>query len=268
MENEEPWCNGDAPAPSVIRFGPYELDLRSAELLKNDVRIRLQDQPFQVLLALLERPGEVVLREEIRRRLWPDDTIVEFDHGINAAVKRLRDVLCESAEKPRYIETLARRGYRFTGTVERGPERPLEMPIEHRPAVAAAARSNGQIVSDEPVLPEPAASAKWWPARRRTLISVILTGLLLAAVGGWQYNRAAARARWVREVALPEADRLVSEARYPAAFGWLLRARQVIPGDLALNRMLREISHPFSIYTTPAGASVQIKAYEDPDGQW
>jgi DNA-binding winged helix-turn-helix (wHTH) protein len=98
---------------SSIRFGPYELDLRSAELRKNEVRIRLQEQPFQILVALLERPGEVVLREEIRNRLWPDDTVVEFDHGINAAVKRLRDALCESVDKPRYIETLARKGYRF-----------------------------------------------------------------------------------------------------------------------------------------------------------
>src|SRR4051794_2145772 len=135
MKNQERGLNGDAPAPSVLCFGPYELDLRSGELLKNDVRIRLQDQPFQVLVALLERPGEVVLREELRSRLWPDDTIVEFDHGINAAVKRLRDVLCESAVKPRYIETLARRGYRFTGIVESRPGRPLETPIEQRPAV-------------------------------------------------------------------------------------------------------------------------------------
>ena len=82
-----------------IRFGPFELDLRSAELRKNDLKIRLQDQPFQILVALLERPGEVVLREEIRMKLWPDDTVVEFDHSINAAVKRLRDALRESAEK-------------------------------------------------------------------------------------------------------------------------------------------------------------------------
>ena len=99
-------------------FGPYELDLRSAELRKNDLKIRLQEQPFLILVALLERPGEVVLREEIRQKLWPGDIVVEFDHSINAAVKRLRDALCESVEKPRYIETLARKGYRFIGKVE------------------------------------------------------------------------------------------------------------------------------------------------------
>jgi DNA-binding winged helix-turn-helix (wHTH) protein len=118
MKEEEPRTNGAVSASSVVRFGPYELDLRTAELRKQDLKIRLQDQPFQILAALLERPGELVLREEIRKKLWPDDTVVEFDHSINAAVKRLRDVLRESAEKPRYIETLARRGYRFIGRVE------------------------------------------------------------------------------------------------------------------------------------------------------
>lgn len=106
------------PTPSIIRFGPFELDLRSGELLKNGHRIRLREQPFQVLRLLLERPGEVVLREEIREQLWPDNTAVEFDQGINTAVKRLRDELCDSAGKPRYIETLPRRGYRFIGSVE------------------------------------------------------------------------------------------------------------------------------------------------------
>src|SRR3954452_15902231 len=103
---------------SRIRFGPYELDLRTAELRKNTLRIRLQEQPFLILVALLERPGELVLREEIRNKLWPDDTVVEFDHGINAAVKRLREALCDSVKKPRYIETPPRRGYRFIGNVE------------------------------------------------------------------------------------------------------------------------------------------------------
>lgn len=118
MEEEKRRSSKAVPASSSIRFGPYELDLRSAELRKNDLKIRLQEQPFLILVALLERPGELVLREEIRQKLWPDDTVVEFDHGINAAVKRLRDALCESVEKPRYIETLARKRYRFIGKVE------------------------------------------------------------------------------------------------------------------------------------------------------
>ena len=105
--------------PSTIHFGEFELDLRAAELRKGAQRVRLQEQPFLILVELLEHPGEVVLREEICKKLWPGNTVVEFDHSINAAVKRLRDALQDSAESPRYIETVARRGYRFVGTVSR-----------------------------------------------------------------------------------------------------------------------------------------------------
>src|SRR5215469_7050377 len=111
---------GSAEPVSTVRFGPFELDLRGGELRKQGRRIRLQEQPFQVLRILLESPGQIVSREEIRERLWPDDTVVEFDHGINTAVKRLREVLRDSAEKPRYVETIARKGYRFIGAVEGG----------------------------------------------------------------------------------------------------------------------------------------------------
>jgi serine/threonine protein kinase len=102
----------------AIRFGPFELDPRAGELRKHGIRIRLQEKPLQILLMLVERPGEAILRDEIRLRLWPNNTIVEFDHSINAAIKRLRDALGESAEVPRYVETLARRGYRFVGEVD------------------------------------------------------------------------------------------------------------------------------------------------------
>src|SRR5215472_3519897 len=104
--------------PRFIRFGPFELDVRAGELRKHGTRLRLRTQTLQILLILLEHPGEVVLREEIRQQLWPGDTTVEFDHSINTAVKRLRDALAEPAGKPRYIETLPRRGYRFIGQVE------------------------------------------------------------------------------------------------------------------------------------------------------
>jgi eukaryotic-like serine/threonine-protein kinase len=108
----------DIQLPLLLGFGDFELDVRARELRKHGLRIRLQDQSFQILLMLLDRPGEVVLREEIRQKLWPNNTIVEFDHSINAAIKRLRNALSESAEEPRYIETLAKRGYRFAGTVK------------------------------------------------------------------------------------------------------------------------------------------------------
>jgi DNA-binding winged helix-turn-helix (wHTH) protein len=100
-------------SPRLIRFGVYELDLRSGELRKSGVRLSLQQQPLQLLALLLERPGEIVTREELRKRLWPDDTFVDFEPGLNAAVKRLRDTLGDSADSPRFVETVPRRGYRF-----------------------------------------------------------------------------------------------------------------------------------------------------------
>ena len=104
--------------PLIYRFGVFQLDVRAGELHKNGVKLKLQDQPFKVLCLLLERPGDLVSREEIRNRLWPADTFVDFDHGLNAAIKRLRDALGDSAENPRFVETVARRGYRFIGIPE------------------------------------------------------------------------------------------------------------------------------------------------------
>src|SRR5215467_5424700 len=105
------------PSP-ILRFSIFEVNLQTGELRRKGQKVKLQDQPFQVLAALMERPGEVVTREELRSRLWPTDTFVDFDHSLNAAIKRLRDALGESAEKPIFIETMARRGYRFIGNIE------------------------------------------------------------------------------------------------------------------------------------------------------
>jgi DNA-binding winged helix-turn-helix (wHTH) protein len=106
-----------SPESSNIRFGVFEADLNAVELRKNGRKIKLQGQPFQLLAMLLERPGQVTTREELRARLWPADTFVDFDHGLNAAIKRLRDALGDSAENPRFVETLARRGYRFIAPI-------------------------------------------------------------------------------------------------------------------------------------------------------
>jgi DNA-binding winged helix-turn-helix (wHTH) protein len=106
--------------PTVLKykFAEFEADLRAAELRRRGFRLKLQLQPFQVLVALLERPNDVVTREELRQRLWPQDTFVDFDHGLNTAVAKLRDVLGDSAINPKYIETIAKRGYRFVGDAE------------------------------------------------------------------------------------------------------------------------------------------------------
>ncbi len=103
----------------TVRFGPFELDLRAAELHHNGTKSKLPEQLFQIVIALTERPGEVVTREELRQRLWGSDTFVDFEHGLNTAIKRLRETLGDSAENPRYIETLPRHGYRLMVPVER-----------------------------------------------------------------------------------------------------------------------------------------------------
>src|SRR5215831_9887452 len=100
-------------APSVRRFGAFEINVQSGELRKNGIRLRLSGQPFEVLSVLVEHPGEVVTREELHSRLWPADTFVDFDHGLNNAVARIREILDDSSETPRYVETVPRRGYRF-----------------------------------------------------------------------------------------------------------------------------------------------------------
>src|SRR5215831_372775 len=100
-------------ARKVVRFGLFEVDLESQELRKSGIKIKIQDQPFQILALLLERPGQIVTREEIQKRLWAGDTFVDFDLGLNSAIKKLRQALNDNSENPRFVETLYRRGYRF-----------------------------------------------------------------------------------------------------------------------------------------------------------
>ena len=97
----------------IVRFGTFELSLRSGELRRRGLRVALQEQPLRILMALLERPGEVVTREDLSRRLWPEGTFVDFEHSLNAAVRRLRVTLGDDADVPRFVETVHKRGYRF-----------------------------------------------------------------------------------------------------------------------------------------------------------
>src|SRR5437879_4847653 len=133
----------------VIRFGVFEVDLPAGRIRRNGLRVHLQDQPFRVLAMLLERPGEVVTREDLRARLWPSDTFVDFDHGLNAAVKRLRDALGDSAENPRFVETLARRGYRFLAPVEfpSVETSPAQRPVPPNTAISSASKSRWRLVA-------------------------------------------------------------------------------------------------------------------------
>src|SRR5580658_6470837 len=116
-----------SPRPKRIAFENFEVDMRSGEIRKHGIRIRLQAQPFQLLVLLLKNAGDVVTREEICRELWPADTFVDFEHSLAAAVNKIREALGDAADNPRYIETLPKRGYRFIGKIK--PNAPVEMPV-------------------------------------------------------------------------------------------------------------------------------------------
>jgi DNA-binding winged helix-turn-helix (wHTH) protein/TolB-like protein len=118
----------------ISRFGAFEVDARASELRKQGVRIKIQSQPLKVLLVLLDHPGEVITREELHQRLWPDNTFVDFEHGLNSALTRLRQALADSADAPRYIETLPRCGYRFVAPV-------VTVVLDHHPDQAPGAAS-------------------------------------------------------------------------------------------------------------------------------
>ncbi|MGZ4787342.1 MAG: winged helix-turn-helix domain-containing protein [Terriglobales bacterium] len=159
------------PANGVrYRFGIYEADVRAGELLRDGSKIKLQEQPFQVLVAMLERPGEIITREDLRQRLWPSDTFVDFDHSLNTAINKLREALRDSASNPRFIETKARRGYRFIAPVQVisndvGPA------VADSPAITERkSDSIGTVPADDDEL---AAIPRPHPLRARTLIGLI-----------------------------------------------------------------------------------------------
>src|SRR5262245_25663349 len=152
-------------------FGSFEVDLESGELRRQGVKIKLQDQPFRLLALLLERAGEVVTREELRDELWPADTFVDFDHSLNTAVRKLREALGDSAETPRFVETLARRGYRFMAPV-----------AEQGPTAQPAPSADVEVAA-----PSPPLTTRWPPfARRVVVIAAVLSSAALVAywVGG------------------------------------------------------------------------------------
>jgi cholera toxin transcriptional activator len=119
---------------TIFRFGAFEADMSTGELRKAGIRLRLQEQPFQVLALFLERPGEVISREEIQKKLWPSGTFVDFDHSLNTAINKIREVLNDSASNPRFVETLAKRGYRFMVPVSSGKIPVAEEMEDARPA--------------------------------------------------------------------------------------------------------------------------------------
>ena len=175
---------------SVIRFAEYEADLRSGELRRQGHRLKLQDKPFQVLAALLQRAGEVVTREELRQSLWAADTFVDFEHGLNTAVNKVREALGDSANNPRFIETLPRRGYRFIG------------PINHSGMTEAAPESQTEGKHTAP-LPSPPPASKVPDGDLPTAPRPAARGLLLLIEGAYlvSYVSALHYLIWVRMLA-------------------------------------------------------------------
>jgi TolB-like protein/DNA-binding winged helix-turn-helix (wHTH) protein len=156
-----------------MRFGAFEVDLRAGELRKGGVRLKLQEQPLQILQILLENPGEVVTREELRQRLWASDTFVDFEQGLYNAIKRLREALGDSAENPRFIETVPRRGYRFMA--------PL---VENAAGFAAPAQEVASVVKAGPEL------RRWhWRNANRLLATLAFAVLLLGAFLGASWGK-------------------------------------------------------------------------------
>jgi DNA-binding winged helix-turn-helix (wHTH) protein/tetratricopeptide (TPR) repeat protein len=160
---------------SVVRFGTYEADLRDGILTKRGLRIKIQGQPFRILALLLERPGEVISREEIQQKLWPDNTFVEFDDGLNAAVGKLRAALGDSADNPRFVETVPRRGYRFVAPVTLPPVTVEE--VQPQPEISPAESVRPDDVRPDDVRPDDPGDHGRIP-RRSVWLALVLTGAL------------------------------------------------------------------------------------------
>ncbi len=212
----------NSPPSRVMRFGAFIVDLRLGQVHKHGVRLQVQEQPFQVLAMLLERPGDLVSRKELHQRLWPADTFVDFDHGLNAAINRLRECLADDAERPRYIETIPRRGYRFIATVEQDLTAPPT-----------------PVTAELPAPPVSSSKRAVWIARWP--FAVMLAGLLCAAIAfGWNVLRSRQRRPPIRSIAvLP----LINLSGDPEQEYFAVGMTDELITDLARIRSLRVVSH-------------------------
>jgi len=171
---------------SRLRFGVFEMDLRTGELRKHGMQVRLQKQPFQVLTMLLEHAGEVVTREELQKNLWPADTFVDFDHGLNKTINKIRDALGDSAESPRFLETVSRRGYRFLAEVKAVDAGSVPVPTPETGALSVAQDSDLAKTARRPVTHKELTPSLPW---RRLGAVLALLLIILAASALYFRNR-------------------------------------------------------------------------------
>ena len=189
-----------------LRFGIFELDLRAGELRKHGLRVRLQEQPFQVLAMLLEHPGEVVTREELQKKLWSADTFVDFDHGLNKAINKIREALSDSAESPRFVETVARRGYRFLAEVTVGDTAPVRSPEPATEPRTAAEASDRPGTAAELAKPKPLLPSRAW----KILAFAVL--LLVASLVIWSLRSWSRPSSVIRSLAVLPFESLSNDA--------------------------------------------------------
>lgn len=247
------------PSPPMLQFGPYVLDVRTGELRKHGAKIRLQEKSLRVLAALAEEHGQMVTRDDLKKRLWPDETFVDFETGLNTAVSKLRDALSDEAEKPRYIETVPRRGYRFLVTVERvnGNASGLKT-FEAAPAIATAAQLAEQS-GTAPAVAEPLRVPKAKPARASLWVSLAVAVVILSGGAYWlTHGHPAFSFRSRDSVLIGDFENQTGDPRFDNALGTAFavsieqsRYANVFPRT-SLDAVLTRMEKPPSDRITPA----------------
>src|SRR5713101_185231 len=186
------------PVLQPVRFDVFEVDLRAGELRKHGIKIRLQEQPFLILQTLLETPGQIVTREELQKKIWPEDTFVDFDHGLHAAVNRLRQALGDAADSPRFVETVARRGYRFIG----------QMRV---PAIETG--SGIRVVPQEANRPRKRVAGSWWAGPLVGFSLAIALAAVLVFFNVWGLRNWFFAARSFRSLAVLPLENLTADGK-------------------------------------------------------
>jgi TolB-like protein/DNA-binding winged helix-turn-helix (wHTH) protein/Tfp pilus assembly protein PilF len=199
-----PLMQEDSQLRGPLRFGVFELDLQAGQLRKHSLRVRLQEQPFKVLVMLLERQGDVVTREELQKKLWPADTFVDFDHGLNKAINKVRDALGDSAENPRFVETVSRRGYRFLAEVK----------VTGVPIRGTGLANQRQSGADARELHDPPSNTLMLKHRLSFAwkMSVFVLLLLLVSLGAWKLYFSNRPSPVIRSLAVLPLESLSSDA--------------------------------------------------------